>query len=201
MKKLLISLAFILLAFQANAQDTDILQQIRTAGKNLKSFESSLTNTKQKKSGKVETQVGQLYFISPNEFAALFETGRYMIANEKQIKMDIGMFRGTFKVKEGGNMTAMSHIFLYGFQGKCQDLSRESDYSLEVKEGNDYTIVLTNNKKSALGLDYYQIILKYKKDNLLIKEITLIDTRGTRNTYTISNMKCNVGVSKHIFKT
>ena len=80
-------------------------------------------------------------------------------------------------------------------------MSIESDYSLEVKECNDYTIVLTNNKKSALGLDYYQIILKYKKDNLLIKEITLIDTRGTRNTYTISNMKCNVGVSKHIFKT
>ena len=200
-RRILIQLAFILLVLQMNAQVADVLQRIRSAGKNVESFEATVTNVRQKKSGKTETQAGQLYFISPNEFAALFETGRYMIANEKQLKMDIGLFHGTFKLKEGGTMRALSNIFLYGFQGKCQELADENNYSVKVMEGIDYTVVLTNNKRNLLGIDYQQIIFHFKKDDLLIREFILIDTRGTRNTYTISNMKCNVAVSKDIFKT
>lgn len=200
-RKILIQLAFILLAFQVNAQVADILQSIRSAGKDLESFEASVTNVRQKKSGKTETQAGQLYFISPNEFAALFETGRYMIANEKKLKMDIGLFHGTFKLKEGGTMRALSNIFLYGFQGKCQDLADENNYSVEVEVGNDYSVILTNNKRNLLGIDYQKIIFNFKKDDLLIREFILIDTRGTSNTFTISSMKCNVDISKDIFET
>ncbi len=200
-RKILVQLAFILLAFQVNAQVADILQSIRSAGKDLESFEASVTNVRQKKSGKTETQAGQLYFISPNEFAALFETGRYMIANEKKLKMDIGQFHGTFKLKEGGTMRALSNIFLYGFQGKCQDLADENNYSVEVEVGNDYTVILTNNKRNLLGIDYQKIIFNFKKDDLLIREFILIDTRGTSNTFTISNMKCNIDISKDIFET
>lgn len=52
-----------------------------------------------------------------------------------------------------------------------------------------------------MGIDYQKIIFNFKKDDLLIREFILIDTRGTSNTFTISNMKCNVDISKDIFET
>ena len=166
----------------------------------MKSFETHLTNTTQNKSGKVRTDTGKLYFVSPNEFAALFETGRHMIVNEKQIKMDIGLFHGTFKLKEGGTMRSLSNIFLYGFQGKCQKLAEENDYSIDIKTDKYHTVTFTNNKKKLLSIGYSQVIFNFQKSDLLIKEIILIDTRGVRDTYTISNTKYNVGVSKDTFK-
>ena len=201
MKKLLFLLTFTLLAFCLQAQDNDLLQRIKFAGNNVKSFETHLTNTTQSKSGKVKVDSGNLYFVSPNEFAALFETGRYMIVNQKQIKMDIGLFHGTFRLKEGGTMRSLSSIFLYGFQGLCQELADENDYSIDVKTDQYHTVTFTNNKKSLLGIGYRQVIFNFNKSDLLIKEIILIDTRGTRDTYTISNAKYNVAVSKDKFKT
>lgn len=200
MKRFLISLTVILLAFQLHAQDTDLLRRIKSAGSGVKSFETALTNSTQHKSGKVKTQIGQLYFVSPNEFAALFDTGRHMIVNEKQIKMDIGLFHGTFKLKEGGTMRSLSNIFLYGFQGRCQELADDNDYSIETKIGKYYTVTFTNNKKNLLSIGYRQVIFNFKKSDLLIKEIILIDTRGVRDTYTISDTKYNVAVSKDKFK-
>lgn len=202
MKRFIISLIVTLLAFQLHAQDADLLKRIKSAGSSVKSFETHLTNNTQNKSGKVKTQIGQLYFVSPNEFAALFDTGHHMIVNEKQIKMDIGLFRGTFKLKEGGTMRSLSNIFLYGFQGRCQELADDNDYNIETKTDKYYTVTFTkkNKKKGLLGISYQQVIFNFNKSDLLIKEIILIDTRGVRDIYTISDTKYNVWVSKDIFK-
>ena len=200
MKKLLFLLTFTLLAFCLQAQDNDLLQRIKFAGNNVKSFETHLTNTTQSKSGKVKVDSGNLSFVSPNEFAALFETGRHMIVNQNQIKMDIGLFHGTFKLKDGGTMRSLSNIFLYGFKGLCQELADENDYSIDIKTGQYHTVTFTNNKKRLLGIGFRQVIFNFNKNDLLIKEIILIDTRGSRDTYTISDTKYNVTVSQDKFK-
>lgn len=200
MKKLLILFTAFLLSLPMQAQNIDLLNRIKAANGKVKSFEADLSNTLVK-SKKTTYQEGKLYFVKPQEFAALFSEDSYMIVNEKRIKMDIGLFHGTFKLKDGGMLQSLSNIFLYGFQGRIQDLADENDYSLTTKTENGYHIITgTINKKKLIGVGYKTVIFKYHTDNLLLKEIDLYDFSGDKDTYTISNVKYNVPVDKKTFQ-
>ena len=200
MKRILILITAFLLSFQLHAQDMDLLNRIKATNGAIKTFEASLNNT-MVKSKKTTSQDGMLYFTAPNEFAALFTKDSYMIVNEKRIKMDIGLFHGKFKIKEGGTMQSLSRIFLYGFQGRIEDLARENDYSLSTKtEGGFHVITGTANTKNLFGLGYQYVIYKYHTDTLLLKEIVLVSFSGNRDTYTITNIKYNVPVAKETYQ-
>ena len=200
MKKALILFAAILFAMQLQAQDVALLNRIKDVNGRIKSFESDLANTLVK-SSKTTTQQGKLYFVAPNEFAALFSEDSYMIVNEKKIKMDIGLFHGTFKLKDGGMMQSLSSIFLYGFQGRIQDLADENNYELSTTtEGGYHVITGTTRKKRLIGIGYKQVVFKYHVDSLLLKEIVLYDYKGNIDTYTISNVKYNVTVDRQRFQ-
>ena len=200
MKKVLIILTAVLFALQMQAQDATLLNRIREVNGKVKSFESDLANTLVKPK-KTTAQNGKLYFVSPNEFSAKFTTGNYMIVNEKKIKMDIGIFHGSFKLKDGGRMQSLSNIFLYGFQGRTQDLANENDYSLSTKtEGGYHIISAVTKKKSLLGIGYKQIVFRYHEDSLLLKEILLYDYNGNKDSYVISNVKYDVAIDKKTFQ-
>ena len=200
MKKVLIILTAVLFALQMQAQDATLLNRIREVNGKVKSFESDLANTLVKPK-KTTSQNGKLYFVSPNEFSAKFTTGNYMIVNEKKIKMDIGIFHGSFKLKDGGRMQSLSNIFLYGFQGRTQDLANENDYSLSTKtEGGYHIISAVTKKKSLLGIGYKQIVFRYHEDSLLLKEILLYDYNGNKDSYVISNVKYDVAIDKKTFQ-
>ena len=200
MKKVLILLTAVLFALQTQAQDVALLNNIKAINGKNSSFEADLANTLVK-TKKTTSQNGKLYFVKPNEFAAVFTTGNYMIVNEKKTKMDIGLFHGSFKLKEGGMMCGLSRIFLYGFQGRCQDLANENGYTLETKtEGNFHVVTGTIKKKKLIGIGYKQVVFKYFTDSLLLKEIVLYDYSGNQDTYTISNVKYNVPVDKKMFQ-
>lgn len=200
MKKTIILLTAILFALQMQAQDVTLLNRIKDVNGKIKSFEADLNNTLVKPK-KTTTQNGKLYFVKPNEFAALFTTGSYMIVNEKKIKMDIGIFHGSFKLKDGGRMQSLSNIFLYGFQGRTQDLANENDYSLSTKtEGGYHIITAVTKKKSLLGIGYKQIVFRYHEDSLLLKEILLYDYSGNKDSYVISNVKYDVAIDKKTFQ-
>ena len=200
MKRILIFFTAVLYALNLQAQDITLLNRIKDTNGKIKTFEADLTNTLVK-SKKTTTQEGKLYFVSPNEFAALFSADSYMIVNDKKIKMDIGLFHGTFKIKDGGIMQSLSNIFLYGFQGRIQDLANENDYSLTTKTENGYHVITgTINKKKLFGIGYKQVVFKYHKENNLLKEITLYDYSGNKDTYIISNVKYNIPVDKKTFQ-
>ena len=200
MKKLLILLSAILFALQMQAQDVELLNRIKAVNGKISSFEADLANTLVKPK-KTTTQNGKLYFVKPKEFAALFTTGNYMIVNEKKTKMDIGLFHGSFKLKEGGMMCGLSRIFLYGFQGRCQDLANENGYTLETKtEGGLHVVTGTIKKKNLIGIGYKHVVFKYYTDSLLLKEIVLYDYSGNKDTYTISNVKYDVPIDKKTFQ-
>ena len=91
MKKLIALLALCLFAVQLQAQDVNLLNSIRAANGKIKTFEADLSN-KLVKPKKTTSQDGKLYFVAPYEFAAMFNTGKYMIVNEKKINMEIGLF-------------------------------------------------------------------------------------------------------------
>ena len=200
MKKTIILLTAILFALQMQAQDAMLLNRIREVNGKVKSFESDLANTMVKPK-KTTSQNGKLYFAKPNEFSAKFTTGNYMIVNAQKIKMDIGMFHGTFRLKEGGMMQGLSHIFLYGFQGRIQDLANENGYTLSTKTEGEYHIVTgTAKKKPLFGVGYKMVVFKYFTDSLLLKEIVLYDYSGNKDSYVISNVKYDVAIDKKTFQ-
>jgi outer membrane lipoprotein-sorting protein len=200
MKKALFLFVAFFLAMQMQAQDVNLLNRIRAINGKIKTFDADLANTLVKPK-KTTSQQGKLYFVSPNEFAALFTTGKYMIVNEKKINMDIGLFSGTYKLRDGGMMQSLSNIFLYGFQGKLQDLANENGYSLTTKTENGFHIVTgTIKKKVLIGIGYKQVVFKYHTDSLLLKEIVLFDYSGNMDTYTISNVKYDVTVDQKTFE-
>ena len=199
MKKLLSLLTFTLLVFLLQAQDFNLLQSIKDAGDNVKTLEAQLDNITVRNGKLVRSQTGPLYCVSPNEFAALFETGQYMIVNEKQIKVDIGLFHGTFKLKEGGRMRILSNIFLCSFQGQCQKLAEGNGYNINIETNEYHTVIFTNDKKRLFGVNYKKIIFNFNKSDLHLKEIILYDSRGTCDTYIISNPRYNVDISPDIF--
>ena len=200
MKKVLILLTAVLFVLQMKAQDAMLLNRIREVNGKVKSFESDLANTMVKPK-KTTSQNGKLYFVSPNEFSAKFTTGNYMIVNEKKIKMDIGMFHGTFRLKEGGMMQGLSRIFLYGFQGRIQDLANENGYTVSTKtEGEFHVVTGTAKKKPLFGVGYKTVVFKYFTDSLLLKEILLYDYSGNKDSYVISNVKYDVTIDKKTFQ-
>ena len=200
MKKTIILLTAILFALQMQAQDATLLNRIKEVNGKVKSFESDLANTMVKPK-KTTSQNGKLYFVSPNEFSARFTTGNYMIVNAQNIKMDIGMFHGTFRLKEGGMMQGLSRIFLYGFQGRIQDLANENGYTLSTKtEGEFHVVTGTAKKKPLFGVGYKMVVFKYFTDSLLLKEIVLYDYSGNKDSYVISNVKYDVAIDKKTFQ-
>ena len=124
-----------------------------------------------------------------------------MIVNEKKINMEIGIFSGTYKLREGGMMQSLANIFLYGFQGKTRELADENGYNLSTETKDGYHIVTgTIKKKKLLGIGYKQVVFKYHTDSLLLKEIVLFDYSGNMDTYTISNVKYDVAVDQSLFE-
>ncbi|MBR4147909.1 MAG: hypothetical protein IKX35_03950 [Bacteroidales bacterium] len=200
MKKAFSILAILYFALQLQAQDVALLNSIKATNGKIKTFEADLANTLVKPK-KTASQEGKLYFVAPKEFAAMFTTGKYMIVNTQKINMNIGLFDGTFKLKDGGMMQSLANIFLYGFQGKVQDLADENGYSLSTKtEGGFHIVTGTIKKKKLIGIGYKQVIFKYHTDSLLLKEIVLFDYSGNMDVYTISNVKYDVAVDPSTFE-
>ena len=200
MKKLIALLALCLFVVQLQAQDVNLLNSIRAANGKIKTFEADLANTLVKPK-KTTTQEGKLYFVAPYEFAAMFNTGKYMIVNEKKINMEIGLFSGTYRLRDGGMMKSLSNIFLYGFQGKTQELADENGFSLTTKtEGGFHIVTGTIKKKKLIGIGYKQVVFKYHTDSLLLKEIVLFDYSGNMDIYTISNVKYDVAMDQSLFE-
>lgn len=199
MKRILILFATLFLALQLNAQDVALLNSIKAANSKVKSFEADLVNTMVKPK-RTTSQEGKLYFVKPYKFTAQFTTGKYMIVNEQQLKTNIGLFSGTYQLKGGKTARSLSNIFLYGFQGKIQQLADENGYSLATETKDGYHIITgTIKKKKLIGIGYKQVIFKYHTDSLLLKEIILCDYSGDVDTYTISNVKYDINVDPNRF--
>lgn len=199
MKKIVILVVTVFITLQLQAQDTDLLNRIRAINGKILSFEADLANSMVKPK-KTNSQEGKLYFVKPYEFAAQFTTGKYMMVNQKKINMEIGIFSGTYKLRDGGMMQSLANIFLYGFQGKAQELADENGYNLTLKtEDGFHVVTMTVKRKKLIGIGYKQVVFKYFTDSLLLKEIILFDYSGNMDVYTISNVKYDVPVDQNLF--
>ena len=98
-------------------------------------------------------------------------------------------------------MRSISRIYLYAAQGLCRKFAEEGNYDLQINmEQNYYVVKGTSQKKHLLGLGYQQILFYYGRNDLLIKKIVLIDNSNIIETFTLSNLRCNVNIDKSKFE-
>lgn len=200
MKKIFFLVVAFILSLQLQAQDVMLFDTLKEAGKTVKTLEADVTRSIVKPD-KQAVQVGKFYYQSPNAFAALFNNGEYIIVNETHLKIKLGMLSGTFKLKDGGRMRSLGNIFLYGLQGECQKLAQENELTISTETDETYDkVVLLSQKKRFLNINYKKIVLKFEKKTHLVKEFVLFDSMGNIDTYTISNIKYNVGVDTNRFQ-
>lgn len=200
MKKILFAISFLLIASHLQAQDTLLIRRIREANSKVTSLETHLHNHN-KKNGNVTEKEGTLYFSSPDKFAATFDNGTYMIVNGNRIKVNVGIFHGKFKMRNG-LARSLTNAFLYAFQGRCQDIADENNYSIETESDQQFhNIILTTKKKSFFGIGIKQAIFRFDLESLLIKEIKLIDFRDNTDTYTVSDPIYNGDIDEKNFDT
>ena len=199
MKKLLVILT-LLLSVQLQAQDTLLLQRIKEANSEVHAFQSHITRHLVSSEG-INDRNGEIFFMTPDKLYTEFDNGTYLIINNNRIKLDIGFFHGTFRLRKKGLMRSFSNLFLYAFQGRCQDLAEENNYFIETQSDEHFHIVtLTTKKKSFLGLGYKTAVFHFGLDDLLIKELILTDYSDTHDTYRLSNPVINGQVDESKFK-
>lgn len=182
MKKLIIILTF-LLSVQLQAQDTVLLQRIKAANMEVHAFQSRITRHLVSSEG-INDRTGEIFFMTPDKLCTEFDNGTYLIINGNYIKLDIGFFHGKFRIRKKGLMRSFANLFLYAFQGRCQDLAEENNYFIDTQSDEHFHIVtLTTKKRSFLGLGYKTAVFHFGLDDLLIKELVLTDYNDTHDTY------------------
>ena len=160
-----------------------MLQRIKAANLEVHVFQSQITRHLVSSDG-ITDRNGEIYFMAPDKLYTEFDNGTYLIINDNRIKLDIGFFHGTFKIRKKGLMRSFANLFLYAFQGRCQDLAEENNYFIETQSNEHFHIVtLTTKKKSFLGLGYKTAVFHFGLDDLLIKELILTDYSNTQDTY------------------
>jgi len=187
-------------ALQMHGQDLSILNSIQAKGSTIHSIKSHITQHVVR-SGNTEIVEGTLDYVSPNKIAAHFNNGDYFIINGSHMKIDIGMFHGKFKLSRNRFMRSMSQIYLYAFQGRCQELAEENNYDLQFKAADKFYIVQFNSKKkSFLGHGYKQISFYYEQNSFIIKQIVLVDYNDIIETFSISEPQFNVSIKENKFE-
>lgn len=198
MKAVLVLFTTVLFAIQMQAQDFTLLDSIKSANAKITTVEANIHNHT-KKTDKTIEKDGVFYYSFSDKFSAVFENDSYMIVNGNYIKVDIGMFHGSFRMWNGP-IRSLTRAFLYALQGRCQDLADENNFSLRMESDNNFHhVIFTTKKKILIGIGLKQAIFRYDLHNLIIKEIVLIDYKGSIDTYTLENEKYNTKIEESIF--
>lgn len=198
MKAVLVLFTTVLFAMQMQAQDLTLLDSIKSANAKITTVEANIHNHT-KKTDKTIEKDGAFYYSFSDKFSAVFENDSYMIVNGNYIKVDIGMFHGSFRMWNGP-IRSLTRAFLYALQGRCQDLADENNFSLRMESDNNFHhVIFTTKKKILIGIGLKQAIFRYDLHNLIIKEIVLIDYKGSIDTYTLENEKYNTKIEESIF--
>lgn len=198
MKAVLVLFTTVLFAIQMQAQDFTLLDSIKSANAKITTVEANIHNHT-KKTDKTIEKDGAFYYSFSDKFSAVFENDSYMIVNGNYIKVDIGMFHGSFRMWNGP-IRSLTRAFLYALQGRCQDLADENNFSLRMESDNNFHhVIFTTKKKILIGIGLKQAIFRYDINSLLLKEIVLIDYKGSIDTYTLQNEKYNTKIEESIF--
>lgn len=201
MKRQVILIAMLFFAFGAQAQhDSTLFQQIEKAGQSLNSMECNITNTYIKPDFE-RTKLGKLYYQADDKIGAHFDNGNFAIINGNKIKIDVGIFHGTFRTDRGKLIKPLAQMLSCAIHGQCLKLAEEYNYDLALeKKDNAYVATFTTRKRKLLGIGYRQAIFNYDLDDKCLKSVILIDYKGCIDTYQLENRRFDVKIDQDKFK-
>ena len=180
------------------AQNLTLLDSIKNVNANVMTLEANVHNHTKKTDRTIEKD-GDFYYSFSDKFSAVFKNDSYMIVNGDHIKVDIGIFHGSFRMWNGP-IRSLTRAFLYGLQGRCQDLAEENNFSLRTESDEHFhTVYFTTKKKILIGIGLKQAIFRYDTESLLLKEIVLIDYKSSIDTFTRENERYNTEIEESIF--
>ena len=199
MKQHFLLITILLLSLGIRAQDNQaIFQMIEQAGSTITSMECDLVNTCVK-SGQTRTKQGKLYYQANDKIGAYFDCGDYAIFNGNKVKIDIGIFHGTFRTNRENLFSSLSNMLFCAIQGKCKPVADKSeyDYTLEAK-GDTYRVNFNSRKQNSRGIGYRKVVFVYGKDDYRLRSLITTDFKGTTNTFSFSKLKygCKIDSSK-----
>lgn len=202
MKQHFTLLAILFFTLCARAQDDNtIFQRIEKTGAAITSMECNIVNTC-KKSGEERSKPGKLYYQASDKIGAHFDCGDYAIFNGSKMKIDIGIFHGTFRTNRENIFNSLSNMLFCAIQGKCIQVAETNDYdyALETRE-DTYVVNFDSRKQKSRGIGYKNVVFVYGKSNCRLVKLILTDFKGTTNTFSFSNIQygCKIDGSKFSF--
>lgn len=170
MKRILVSLALMALAFTAGAQD----------------FEGQFTQAKTLLSGKVIKSEGDITYTAPDQLAMMYTKpeGDYFIIDGPNLRMDLRGISLDVNTESNKTVRAQRNAILYSMAGKYEDIAREMDADCSVSAGKAGGKHVVLKMRSPLPKAYSGMELDYDKSGKLTRMV-LKETVGISTEYII----------------
>ena len=186
MKKIILALA-ILISASAFAQDGAILDKIASAGSLCKSVSGPFVETRVSSAGKTSaTLKGDLTFTAPDVFSMMYsepEGDCFMISGDV-MKSSIAGTETVYDLRKNVMMRSLSHILLYSFSGRINDLISELGADCKVEtSGDGYQVTLSAKVKSTRGYSSVQI---FYNASCKLQKMVMAEWSGRSTTYELA---------------
>lgn len=181
-------------------QDSIIFRQIEEAGKSIQSMECHLRNTMTRPYEQVEKE-GNIKYLAANQIAANFDGGEYVLMSGNKMKIKLGIFNNTFRTDRNPLIKPISRMLVNAISGQCRTIAEENNYNISLTEDTQsYLVTLTTKKKKLLGIGYKQAVFEYRKDNMRLKSILLIDYKDNHDLYSFEEQVFDQPIDENAFK-
>jgi len=184
MKKILTLAIALLCASSIFAQNADkIIAQLAAKAPQNINMNFKETRISADKSKTVNLS-GKLVFKPEGYLSMEYDNGELFLIDGNTVKLNKNGKTQTFDTNKNMMFKGLSHLLIYAFQGRLEDLSKEQQTTLLVnEEGSEYVAILAAEKKAARG--YSRAIFHYDAKSCRINTMELVEFSGAVTNYTL----------------
>lgn len=183
MRRILTLAVAIAAAFTASAQDAEtILKAIST--KSPASISSGFVEirTSGGQSPKSTTLTGTLEFKAESFLSMNYDNSELFEIDGTKMTISKSGKKQVFDLTRNKMMQGLSHLLLFAFQGRVEELSQEQGTTLLVSaENNEYVVTLAAKEKAPRG--YMNATFRYNASTGRINSMNLVEFNGKSTSY------------------
>lgn len=179
--------ATLFLAFDANAQQNDVLlDKIEQANAAVKTRKGAFSEMRQAP-GMVDTQElnGAIEYEAPATLTMDYsDKNEFFSIKDNTMVVKRGGKPRVFDLAKNKPMKTLSQLLLASFDGKLRELAGSVNSTLKVEESKDAIIATLEAKKKAVK-GYAKVILEYDSKSFQLINMIMEEFDGTVTTYTM----------------